>query len=59
MIHDENNQMCGWCENRKPTYTCAFCGGDFCKKCVVETVSGEIYCKSCQLSAATSDQACD
>jgi len=59
MIQDKNNKLCGWCKNRKSTYICAFCGGNFCEKCVVETFSGEIYCKSCQLSAVKSDQACD
>ncbi|MFW9903317.1 MAG: hypothetical protein ACFFFH_03215 [Candidatus Thorarchaeota archaeon] len=59
MTQEYRNELCEWCKNRKPRYICAFCGGNFCEKCIIETSSGEIYCKSCQLAAVRSDQACD
>ncbi len=59
MVQNKGSKSCEWCDKRKPTYICAFCGGEICEKCAVETRSGEYYCKSCQLSAVLSDQACD
>ena len=58
-MQNKELELCEWCKTREPTEICAFCGGDICEKCAVETISGEYYCKSCQLSAVKSDQACD
>lgn len=58
-MQNKRLELCEWCKKREPTETCTFCGGNICVKCTVETINGEYYCKSCQLSAVKSDQACD
>ncbi len=59
MKQNIKSEKCELCNARKPIYICTFCKGNFCEKCTVETSSGEYFCKSCQLSAVKSDQACD
>lgn len=59
MKQNKGLELCELCEKLRPIYVCTFCRGNFCEKCTVETSSGEYFCKSCQLSAVKSDQACD
>lgn len=59
MSQEEEQRLCEWCNERKHTYACSYCGITLCKNCAVDTASDGYYCKSCVLSAVKSDQSCD
>ncbi|MFX0137960.1 MAG: hypothetical protein ACFFDN_30240 [Candidatus Hodarchaeota archaeon] len=59
MRREDEQKICEWCNKRKFTYACTYCGAHLCKKCTIDMIGDGYYCKSCVLSVVKSDQSCD